>query len=103
MKFLLLSLLLILLLGGSQGVKIQVGQFTFHVDSVLNLKKVMEKEGKDPTQVSQDLCHSSALPGEFNPVCEEANAPEIFNELVRAVKNFDECEICANPACPGCS
>ncbi|XP_041427761.1 guanylate cyclase activator 2B-like [Xenopus laevis] len=103
MKFLLLSLLLILLLGSSQGVKIQVGKFTFHVDSVLELKKVMESDGKDLTQSSQDLCHSSALPEEFNPICEEENPPEIFIELVRALENFDECDICANPACPGCS
>ncbi|KAE8600074.1 hypothetical protein XENTR_v10013051 [Xenopus tropicalis] len=102
MKSLLLPVLLLLLLGGSQGVKIQVGKFTFHVKSVLELKKVIETEEKEPTEVTQELCHSNALPEEFHPVCEEDNAPDIFIQLVRAVENFDECEICANPACPGC-
>uniref|UniRef100_A0A803JT09 Guanylate cyclase activator 2B n=1 Tax=Xenopus tropicalis TaxID=8364 RepID=A0A803JT09_XENTR len=59
----------------------QVGKFTFHVKSVLELKKVIETEEKEPTEVTQELCHSNALPEEFHPVCEEDNAPDIFIQL----------------------
>ncbi|KAM4652667.1 guanylin-like isoform 2-T2 [Discoglossus pictus] len=103
MKSILLpTLLLILLWGpGSQAIKIQVGKFTYQLDSVLKLKKLIEDDGKDPTADTDYLCGDPKLPEEFLPVCDETDASDIFVKL-KAASSVDECEICANPACPGC-
>ncbi|XP_053545821.1 guanylin-like isoform X2 [Bombina bombina] len=104
MKSILLTTILILLMWGSvtQAIKIQVGKFTYSLESVNNLKKLMEEDGNDGAQVAHKLCDDHRLPEEFYPVCQEVDAPEIFIKLVEAANNVDECEICANPACPGC-
>ncbi|XP_073457539.1 guanylin-like [Aquarana catesbeiana] len=94
--------LLLLSLPGSPAKKIQVGKFTFLVESVLKLKDFLEEEEKDPIVATSEACRDPRLPEEFIPVCEEADAPDIFMKLIEALNNFDECEICANPACPGC-
>ncbi|XP_063291930.1 guanylin-like isoform X2 [Pelobates fuscus] len=98
MKSLVLSLFLILLLWepGSHALKVQVGEFTYTVESVKKLKKLMDEDVSP-----HDLCKTSKLPEEFLPVCEKEDAPDIFIKL-EAAFNVDECEICANPACPGC-
>ncbi|XP_075461914.1 guanylin-like isoform X3 [Ascaphus truei] len=103
MKSSLLPMVLILLLWpGSQAIKIQVGKFTFGLESVITLKELMEVDGKEPSVASQFLCDDPKLPKEFHIVCEEDDASDIFVKLVEAASNVDECELCANPACPGC-
>lgn len=61
----------------------QVGKFTFLVESVLKLMDFLEEEGKDPTLATSEACRDPRLPEECNPVCEEADAPDIFMKLSR--------------------
>ncbi|XP_075461913.1 uncharacterized protein LOC142497684 isoform X2 [Ascaphus truei] len=79
----------------------EVGKFTFGLESVITLKELMEVDGKEPSVASQFLCDDPKLPKEFHIVCEEDDASDIFVKL-EAASNVDECELCANPACPGC-
>ncbi|XP_075046602.1 guanylin-like [Mixophyes fleayi] len=98
----LLLLIFLLCIPGSPAKKIQVGKFTYTLESVLRLKDVLEREDMDLEVSAGKICHSSDLPEEFHPVCVEDDASDIFIKLVEAANNFDECEICAHPACPGC-
>ncbi|XP_053308182.1 guanylin-like isoform X2 [Spea bombifrons] len=105
MKTLLLSLVLVLFLWGpgADALKVQVGKFTYSLESVMKLKQLMDDDREEPGVSPHDLCSHHKLPEEFSPVCEEQDAPDIFVKLVEAAINLDECELCANPACPGCS
>lgn len=69
---------------------------------MLKLKDILEEEAKDPIVATSEACRDPSLPEEFIPVCEEADAPDIFMKLIEVIKDYDECEICANPACTGC-
>ncbi|DBA13465.1 TPA: hypothetical protein GDO54_018531, partial [Pyxicephalus adspersus] len=80
----------------------QVGKFSFLFESVLKLKNFLEDNGQDLSVSASRACSDPKLPEEFHPVCEEEDAPDIFMKLIEAASNIDECEICANPACPGC-
>ncbi|XP_044134510.1 guanylin-like [Bufo gargarizans] len=100
MRSCLLLCLLLLWLPESPAKQIQVGKFTFLLETVLKLKDFLDGHGKDLEVAASEACHSPKLPDEFHPVCVEEDAPEIFIKLVQAA--VDECEICANAACPGC-
>ncbi|XP_069804879.1 guanylin-like isoform X2 [Dendropsophus ebraccatus] len=97
----LLCVLLLLLPGvpAKKARKIQVGKFTFLVESVLKLKEVLHGEGEDLNNAASEACDNPNLPEEFHVVCVEDDASDIFVKLAAV---DDECEICANPACPGC-
>ncbi|KAM8927285.1 guanylin-like [Pelodytes ibericus] len=99
-----LALAVIFLLCGppTDALKVQVGEFTYSLESVMKLKKLMDKDSDEAAVAPHKLCSHSLLPEEFLPVCEKEEAPEIFVKLVEAAYNLDECELCANPACPGC-
>ncbi|XP_073426209.1 guanylin-like isoform X2 [Dendrobates tinctorius] len=99
MRSALLLCALLLLVPGSPALKIQVGDFTFMLDSVLKLKHFLDGFGNDMEAAAKEACHSPILPEEFRPVCVEDNPADIFIRLKAAM---DECELCAHPACPGC-
>ncbi|XP_077116615.1 guanylate cyclase activator 2B-like isoform X2 [Ranitomeya variabilis] len=99
MRSVLLLCALLLLVPGSPARQIQVGEFTFMLDSVLKLKHFLDGFGKDMEAAAKEACHSPVLPEEFRQVCAEDNPADIFISLKAAM---DECELCAHPACPGC-
>ncbi|XP_056399651.1 guanylate cyclase activator 2B-like isoform X2 [Hyla sarda] len=78
----------------------QVGKFTFMLESVLKLKDLLQEEIEDLDHAATEACENPKLPEEFHVVCAEIDAPNIFVQLINTA--MDECEICANPACPGC-
>ncbi|XP_066428703.1 guanylate cyclase activator 2B-like [Eleutherodactylus coqui] len=78
----------------------KVGKFTYLLDQVLKLMDLLFENGKDLELAASEACHNPKLPDEFHPVCTENDAPDIFIKLVQAA--MDECEVCANAACPGC-
>ncbi|XP_063799981.1 guanylate cyclase activator 2B-like [Pseudophryne corroboree] len=95
-------LFFLLCLPGSPAIKIQVGKFTYLLESVRKLGDFMSRYEKDEALDAGQMCHDPQLPEEFQPVCEEDDAHSILIELVETASRLDECEICANPACPGC-
>ncbi|XP_073511460.1 guanylin [Phyllobates terribilis] len=74
---------LLLLVPGSTARKIQVGDFTFMLDSVLKLKSFLDGFGNDLEAAAQEACHSPMLPEEFRQVCVEDNPADIFIRLER--------------------
>ncbi|XP_068394008.1 guanylate cyclase activator 2B isoform X1 [Eschrichtius robustus] len=73
-----------------------------------SVKKVNELEGQwvpSPglqTQSPQpSVCHHPALPLDLQPICASGEADSIF----QALRNIaaDDCELCVNVACTGCS
>ncbi|XP_075134929.1 guanylate cyclase activator 2B [Leptodactylus fuscus] len=100
MRSCLLLCVLLLWIPGFPAKKIEAGGFAYVLEQVLKLQNFLHKDGKDLEVAASEACHDPHLPHEFQPVCSEAEAPEIFVQLVRAA--MDECEVCANAACPGC-
>ncbi|MBW01717.1 Guanylate cyclase activator 2B, partial [Eschrichtius robustus] len=95
----------LVLLQGAQSVYIQYQGFQVQLESV---KKVNELEGQwvpSPglqTQSPQpSVCHHPALPLDLQPICASGEADSIF----QALRNIaaDDCELCVNVACTGCS
>ncbi|XP_056399650.1 guanylate cyclase activator 2B-like isoform X1 [Hyla sarda] len=80
--------------------RFKVGKFTFMLESVLKLKDLLQEEIEDLDHAATEACENPKLPEEFHVVCAEIDAPNIFVQLINTA--MDECEICANPACPGC-
>ncbi|XP_030721192.1 guanylate cyclase activator 2B [Globicephala melas] len=95
----------LVLLQGTQSVYIQYQGFQVQLESV---KKLNDLEGQwvpSPdlkTQRSQSsMCHYPALPLDLQPICASGEADSIFQDL-RTIA-ADDCELCVNVACTGCS
>lgn len=73
-----------------------------------SVKKLSDLEGQwapSPRLQAQSpqpsVCHHSALPPDLQPICQSEEAASIFQAL-RTIAG-DDCELCVNVACTGCS
>uniref|UniRef100_A0A8C1UWD3 Guanylate cyclase activator 2B n=1 Tax=Cyprinus carpio TaxID=7962 RepID=A0A8C1UWD3_CYPCA len=90
----------------SQSVQVTDSGYTFSLEAVKTLQKLMETDmSTNPLQAYGDgasLCADPDLPGELRVLCEKDDADEVFQRLVKIISPIDPCEICANVACTGC-
>ncbi|XP_007103541.1 guanylate cyclase activator 2B [Physeter macrocephalus] len=93
------------LLQGAQSVYIQYQGFQVQLESV---KKLNDLEGQwvpSPDLQAQSsrpsMCHNPALPLDLQPICASGEEDSIFQAL-RSIA-ADDCELCVNVACTGCS
>ncbi|KAB5537038.1 hypothetical protein PHYPO_G00114240 [Pangasianodon hypophthalmus] len=90
----------------SQSIKVTESGFSFTLEAVKILKKLMEdlgNENPDLTAITQmPLCINPDLPEEFLEACKQDDHGRIFANLVQIITPPDPCEICANAACTGC-
>uniref|UniRef100_A0A3Q4GUN3 Guanylate cyclase activator 2B n=1 Tax=Neolamprologus brichardi TaxID=32507 RepID=A0A3Q4GUN3_NEOBR len=82
----------------------QVGDKSFPLEAVKQLKKIMELDEKfgphSDAHTFKTVCANPLVPQVFRPVCQKDEEVAVFSNLM--VINMNECEICANPACAGC-
>ncbi|XP_074047418.1 guanylate cyclase activator 2B [Macrotis lagotis] len=105
MKVLTLSLvvaaMLLMLAQNTQSVFIQFGSLKVTLESV----KSLEELGFSPQERSQHgasvVCNNPNLPSDLKPVCQNDRATLIFKALRNIAQ--DDCELCINVACTGCS
>ncbi|XP_012682898.2 guanylin-like [Clupea harengus] len=109
------ALLMLGLLGSSFAVTVSDGGYSFSLESVKVLMRLMEMDeiamearmGGRPIPPHHPprrlLCSNPTLPQELKPVCLEPHSDEIFARFVSVLMSTDPCEICANPACTGCT
>ncbi|XP_039364573.1 guanylin [Mauremys reevesii] len=85
----------------SDCVTVQVGKFSFPLESVKKLKDFMDNS--HPLNVrSAPLCANSDIPKEFLDLCATPDADQILDELKPIARSPELCEICAFAACAGC-
>uniref|UniRef100_A0A3Q4MLD3 Guanylate cyclase activator 2B n=1 Tax=Neolamprologus brichardi TaxID=32507 RepID=A0A3Q4MLD3_NEOBR len=99
-----LSFPLINLYGNFLSLSPQVGDKSFPLEAVKQLKKIMELDEKfgphSDAHTFKTVCANPLVPQVFRPVCQKDEEVAVFSNLM--VINMNECEICANPACAGC-
>ncbi|XP_058902231.1 guanylate cyclase activator 2B [Kogia breviceps] len=95
----------LVLLQGAQSVYIQYQGFQVQLESV---KKLNDLEGQwvpspdlQARSARPSMCHHPALPLDLQPICASREADSIFQAL-RSIA-ADDCELCVNVACTGCS
>ncbi|XP_078497187.1 guanylate cyclase activator 2B-like [Lissotriton helveticus] len=100
MNYITLSVLLALLASthGSKDIYIKDGEFSISVLAVWKLRDL----GVDVTKICSAPFWNPDLPTDLEPICKSSDAATVFTRLVQAAETVDECELCANPACPGC-
>ncbi|KAL1265849.1 hypothetical protein QQF64_003876 [Cirrhinus molitorella] len=90
----------------SQCVQVTDSGYSFSLEAVKTLKKLMETDTSKNAQQTygdaESLCADPELPGEFSVLCEKDDSDEVFQRLVKTISPIDPCEICANVACTGC-
>ncbi|XP_042621720.1 guanylin-like [Cyprinus carpio] len=91
----------------SQCVQVTDSGYSFSLEAVKTLKKLMETDtSTNPRQTYGDALSLRAdpdLPGEFRVLCGKDDADEVFQHLgCEIISPIDPCEICANVACTGC-
>ncbi|XP_073682406.1 guanylate cyclase activator 2B [Garra rufa] len=90
----------------SQCVQVTDSGYSFSLEAVKTLKKLMETDTSTNAQQTygnaESPCADPDLPGEFRELCEKDDADEVFQRLVKTISPIDPCEICANVACTGC-
>ncbi|CAM4574865.1 guanylin [Lepidochelys kempii] len=90
----------------SDCVTVQVGKFSFSLESVKKLKDLMDSSVTRNPQLlsarSTFLCASPDLPMEFLSLCDTTDADQIFQDLQPIASSPELCEICAFAACAGC-
>ncbi|XP_007453083.1 PREDICTED: guanylate cyclase activator 2B [Lipotes vexillifer] len=95
----------LVLLQGAQSVYIQYQGFQVQLESVKKLNDLEGQWATSPglkTQRSQSsMCHDLALPLDLQPICASGEADSIFQALSTIAA--DDCELCVNVACTGCS
>ncbi|XP_005917928.1 guanylin-like [Astatotilapia calliptera] len=90
--------------GVPQGLWVRVGDKSFPLEAVKQLKKIMELDenlgSHSDAHTFKTVCANPLVPQVFRPVCQKDEEVAVFSSLM--VINMNECEICANPACAGC-
>ncbi|XP_037673392.1 guanylate cyclase activator 2B [Choloepus didactylus] len=92
------AMVLLVLLQGTQSIYIQYRGFQVQLESV---KKLSGLGTQRMQSLLPALCHHPALPLDLQPVCASQNATSIFRAL-RDIAS-DDCELCVNIACTGCT
>ncbi|XP_057574345.1 guanylate cyclase activator 2B [Hippopotamus amphibius kiboko] len=99
------AVVFLVLLQGTQSVYIQYQDFQVQLESVKLLNDLEGQWVRSPRLQAQSpqssLCHHPALPLDLQPICASEEASSIFQAL-RTIAN-DNCELCVNVACTGCS
>ena len=99
------ALVFLVLLQGTQSVYIQYQGFRVQLKSVKKLSDLEGQWAPSPRLQAQSpqpsVCHHSALPPDLQPICQSEEAASIFQAL-RTIAG-DDCELCVNVACTGCS
>ncbi|KAF4021923.1 GUCA2B [Cervus elaphus hippelaphus] len=99
------ALVFLMLLQGTQSVYIQYQGFQVQLKSVKKLNDLVGQWVPSPGLQDQSpqpsVCHHPALPLDLRPICASKDAASIFQAL-RTIAN-DDCELCVNVACTGCS
>ncbi|XP_063001448.1 guanylin [Elgaria multicarinata webbii] len=91
----------------SSGVTVKVGDFSFSLASVKQLKNLLEeipkaKIARMSSDVLLSVCENAMLPAEFKPLCASPRAAALLQELEPITQNPEICEACGNIACSGC-
>ncbi|CAN9511956.1 unnamed protein product [Ophioblennius macclurei] len=98
--------LMLCLCTGSQGVWVKVGDRSFPLEAVKQLKELMDLDDSVSPHLAETsvvaVCADPLLPQVFQPVCRGKAAGIVLSRLVHIITPVDPCEICAYPSCYGC-
>ncbi|KAF7645127.1 hypothetical protein LDENG_00209550 [Lucifuga dentata] len=107
MKLLSVVLVLVMCLCSTcQGVQVKVGDRSFPLEAVKQLKVLMDVDAHVNPHLAETsvaaVCNNPILPQIFQPVCQAREAAIVFSRLMNIITSLDPCDICANPSCIGC-
>ncbi|XP_028303114.1 guanylin-like [Gouania willdenowi] len=105
MKMRVLSVFVLVLCTGALGVQVKVGDKSFPLEAVKQLKALMDVDVNESVKAKANVvavCRNPLLPQVFQPVCQQKEAAFVLSRLVHIITPVDPCEICAYPSCYGC-
>ncbi|XP_067329016.1 guanylin-like [Anolis sagrei] len=103
--YLVAAVCLCSLVAFSDGVTVKVDDFSFSLESVKQLKSLIDATPLNPRLRFNRVvyvCANPQLPTEIRPLCSSPKASPVLTQLVSIARESAVCEICANVACSGC-